>query len=112
VFLCLSSDKHYLHYLYEEAVMPKKFFVKTVAIVLVIGILAITVPALKSAERKAPAQSSVLQLLKQPLLLLSSLFPASSVVQISVKVPARSTVPVGRVRPTGDSPVLRPGTGD
>lgn len=92
--------------------MPKKFFVRTVAIVLVIGILAITVPALKSAERKATAQSSVLQLLRQPMLLLSSLFPASSVVKDSVKVLAGSTVPVGRVRPTGDSPILRPGTGD
>jgi len=80
--------------------------------VLVLGILAMTVPALKSAERKATAQTSVLQLLKQPLLLLSSLFPASSAVQISAKRPAGSIIPVGRVKTTGDSPIYRPGTGD
>jgi hypothetical protein len=92
--------------------MPKKFFVRTVAIVLVIGILAVAVPALKSAERKATAPSTVLQLLRQPMLLLSSLFPASTVIQISAKVAEGSKVPAGRVKPTGDSPVLRPGTGD
>jgi len=92
--------------------MPKSFFVRTVAIVLVIGILAVAVPALKSAERKTTAPSSVLQLLRQPMLLLSSLFPAATAIQISAKVAAGSGAPVGRVRPTGDSPVLRPGTGD
>jgi len=92
--------------------MPKNFFVRTVAIVLVIGILAITVPALKSAERKTAAKSTVFQIFKQPILLLASLFPASTVIQVSAKIAAGSSVPAGRVRPTGDSPVLRPGTGD
>jgi hypothetical protein len=92
--------------------MPKKLFVRTVAIVVVIGILAVAVPALKSAERKATAPANVFQILRQPMLLLSSLFPASTVIQVSVKSPAGSPAPIGRVRPTGDLPVLRPGTGD
>ena len=92
--------------------MPEKFFVRTVAIVVVIGILAMAVPALKSAERKSTAPSSVFQMLRQPMLLLSSLFPASTVIQVSVKSPAGSPAPISRVRPTGDLPVLRPGTGD
>jgi hypothetical protein len=110
VFLCLSSDGRYLYL--QEGVMPKKFFVRTVAMVLVVGILAMTVPALKSAERKVTGKSSIIQILQQPLLLLSSLFPASSIVKDSVKVPAGRTVPAGRVKPTGDSPIYRPGTGD
>jgi hypothetical protein len=92
--------------------MPKKFFVRTVAILVVVGILVVTVPTLKSAERKSTVQTSFLQLLRQPMLLLSSLFPASAIVQGTVKAPAGSTAPITRVRPTGDSPVLRPGTGD
>ncbi len=92
--------------------MPKKFFVRTVAIVLVIGILAVAVPTLKSAERKPSATVGILQLLRQPMLLLSSLFPASTVIQKAVLIPAGGAVPSGRVKPTGDSPVYRPGTGD
>jgi hypothetical protein len=92
--------------------MPKKFFVRAVAIVVVVGILAVAVPALKSAERKSTAQSGVFQILRQPMLLLSSLFPASTVIQAYVKAPAGSPAPISRVRPTGDSPVYRPGTGD
>ena len=95
--------------------MPKKFYVKAVAVVLVIGILVVAVPVLKSAERKAASRPSFLQILKQPVLLVSALFPAFSIVAIdnggskSVKTGA---APISRVRPTGDSPVLRPGTGD
>ena len=92
--------------------MPKSFFIRTVVIVLVIGILAVAVPTLKSAERKLNATSTVLQILKQPLLLVSSLFPASTAIQMSAKIAQGGKVPAGRVRPTGDSPVLRPGTGD
>jgi hypothetical protein len=92
--------------------MPKKFFVRTVAILVVVGILVVTVPALKSAERKSTVQTSFLQLLRQPMLLLASLFPVSTIVQGTVKAPAGSTAPISRVRPTGDSPVYRPGTGD
>jgi hypothetical protein len=110
VFLYLSSDGRHLYF--REGIMSKKFFVRTVAIMLVIGILAFTVPALKSAERKTTPKANILQLLRQPMLLLSSLFPASTIAQGSVKVPAGSTVPAGRVKPTSDSPVLRPGTGD
>jgi hypothetical protein len=95
-----------------EGVMPKNLFVRTVAIVLVIGILAVAVPTLKSAERKTTAKVGILQLLKQPILLLSSLFPASAVLQEAALIQAGGSVPSGRVKPTGDSPVLRPGTGD
>jgi hypothetical protein len=110
VFLCLSSEGRHLHH--QEGIMPKKFFVRTVAILVVIGILAVAVPALKSAERKSTAPWSVFQVLRQPTLLLSSLFPASTIIQVSVKSPAGNTPPISRVRPTGDLPVLRPGTGD
>jgi hypothetical protein len=110
VFLCLSSDRRDLYF--QEGGMPKKFFVRTIAILCVVGILVVTVPALKSAERKSTVQASVFQVLRQPMLLLSSLFPAASVVQGTVKAPAGSAAPITRVRPTGDSPVYRPGTGD
>jgi hypothetical protein len=92
--------------------MPKKFFLRTVAILVVLGILLVTVPALKSAERKSSIQTNFLQILKQPFLLLTSLFPASTIIQEVVKAPVSGTTPISRVRPTGDSPVYRPGTGD
>jgi hypothetical protein len=110
VFFCLSSDRRHLYF--QEGVMPKKFFVRSIAIVVVVGMLIVTVPALKSAERKSAAQTGFLQILKQPLILLISLFPAGTIVQEVVKAPAGSTAPISRVRPTGDSPVYRPGTGD
>jgi hypothetical protein len=92
--------------------MPRKFFVRTVAVVLAIGLLVAIVPVLKSAERKTSTPTNVLQMLKQPLLLLSSLFPAATLVQETTTGTTGNTVPPSRVRPTGDSPVYRPGTGD
>ena len=94
--------------------MPNKFFVRIVAVVLVVGLFAMTVPTLKSAERKTTGKTNIIQILKQPMLLLSSLLPLSNVitVQASAKSAAGNPAPVVRVRPTIDSPVLRPGTGD
>lgn len=94
--------------------MPKNLFVRTVSIVLVVGILALTVPTLKSADSKATSKSSIIQILKQPMILLSTLFASSSAVatQNSGKLPAGSSVSNGRVKPTGDLPIYRPATGD
>ncbi|MCX6560723.1 MAG: hypothetical protein NTZ26_09415 [Candidatus Aminicenantes bacterium] len=89
--------------------MPNKTFVRCLAVLACLGILALSVTGL-SAAAKSSNKLNFVQILRQPGLLLSSLVPVlnPSAGQMTAKAPGRPAL----VRPTTDIPVPRPGTGD
>jgi len=95
--------------------MPKNIIIRSLVVVVCLGILATAVPSLNSAG-KATAKANYVQFVKQPLLILSTLLPMLNPYYFEVVSSSVSTTPAGLfpriVRPTGDMPVIRPSTGD
>ena len=94
-------------YLDKEATM-RKFIIKPVSVLLCFAFLLLAVPALNSAERKAP-KSSLIVLINQPIQMLTSLFPALNAFFKSgsrgqESIPSSGTT----VRPTGESSIGKP----
>lgn len=85
--------------------MPKNI-ARFVAVAACLGMLIMSAPGLSSAA-KAKRTVSLSQLINQPAQMLSLV--AAVVDPTAVKVP---TLPKGRVRPTGDTPIPTPGKGD
>lgn len=87
--------------------MPNKTIVRCLAVLACLGILASSAPSLSSAS-KSTVKINIIQALKQPALVISSLMPAMRTTAVGDKTPVLS----GKVRPTGDSPIPTPGKGD
>jgi hypothetical protein len=87
--------------------MPNKTITRFLAVLVCLGILAMSAPGLSSAV-KAKGKINLVQLVKQPVLTTSLL-----VTVVDPAVVAKSSTKSGvKVRPTGDLPVPTPGTGD
>jgi hypothetical protein len=90
----------------------RKFILKPVSILLCFAFILLAVPALNSAERKAP-KSSLIVLINQPVQMLTSLFPALTAFFRSGSRGQESSLSSGAtVRPTGDISIGRPGGRD
>jgi hypothetical protein len=93
--------------------MNKNFLRKSVAALLCLGFILVAVPTMNSAERKAP-KVSIIQLVKLPSLLISSAFPClSSIVDVSSLTSTTARTPTsGKVKPTDDIQIPKPGKGN
>lgn len=96
--------------------MSKKSFVRGMALLAGLGIILSMVPALNSAEKR-PVAFNIRDLLKSPVLLAASIFPAMNPLisesgsKIAVGT-APSKMPKGGVRPTDEAVAGKPGTGN
>jgi hypothetical protein len=93
--------------------MNKNALRKSVVALLCLGFILMIVPTVNSAERKAP-KANVIQLLRLPSLLMSS--GISSMTAI-VEIGSISATPAkgpfdGKVKPTDDIQIPKPGLGD
>ena len=93
--------------------MNKNFLRKTVVALLCLGFILMAVPAMNSAEKKA-SKVGVIQIVKLPSLLLSSAFPyLGSIVDLgSVSATPAGDPSNGKVRPTDDIQIPKPGSGN
>ena len=92
----------------------KKSFHKAVAVLVCFGFLLMAVPNLNFAEKKTPKLNLTLQL-SQSGQMLAALFPGLNPILNSGskgKISRGTPSSGGIVRPTGDSPIGKPGTGD
>jgi hypothetical protein len=89
--------------------MPNKTTTRCFAVLACLGMLALSAPGLTSAAKSAK-KVSVIQILKQPALIISALVPTfGSSVAAGGQNAGRFS---GTVRPTGDIPTPMPGKGD
>jgi hypothetical protein len=93
--------------------MNKSIVRKSVAALLCLGFILVAVPMMNSAEKKAP-KVGIVQLVRLPSLLISSAFPyLSSIIDVSSLTSTIARTPTsGKVRPTDDIQIPKPGTGD
>jgi hypothetical protein len=93
--------------------MNKNFLRKTIVALLCLGFILAAVPAMNSAEKKAPKISAI-QIVKFPSLLVSSAFPyRGSIVDLgSVSATPAGDPSNGKVRPTEDIQIPKPGSGN
>jgi hypothetical protein len=92
--------------------VSKKNLARCLAVLLCLGLLAVAVPNLSSAA-KSTAKMSFTRILAQPALAILSLVPALGPSAMSPdQMGSKPAQAPARVRPTGDSPIPRPGTGD
>jgi hypothetical protein len=91
----------------------KKSYLKAVAAILCFGFLLMAVPNLNSAEKKA-GKLGLSPIISQPGLLLHSLFPwLNPIFNNGYKPPDfKNLTWHGIVRPTDDSSIGKPGSGD
>jgi len=91
----------------------KKSYLKAVAVILCFGFLLMAVPNLNSAEKKA-GKLGPLSIVSHPGSLLNALFPWLNLNIDNGSKPADTKNPNirGIVRPTDDSSIGKPGTGD
>jgi hypothetical protein len=87
--------------------MPTKPFVRCLAVLACLGILASSAPSLSSAS-KSTVKINIIQSIKLPALVISSLVPAMRTTAVGDEIPVLS----GKVRPTGDIPTPVPSKGD
>jgi hypothetical protein len=88
----------------------KKSFLKPAAVVLCFGFLLMAVPSLNCAEKKAVKISFKLDITQT----ISSLFPwLNPLFAGGSKTKGSAILPFGGiVKPTGDAPIGKPGSGD
>ena len=90
----------------------KRSFLKTVAVLLCFVFLLMAVPTLNFAEKKTPKLTLLLSQSGQMLTVLipglNPIFNTGPKAKISKGTPSSG----GIVRPTGDAPIGKPGTGD
>jgi len=90
-----------------------KKLTKSIAVLLCLGTLLLAVPNQNFAAKKG-AYSSFTALMNQPVQFITSLFPFLSPIFISgsTNYVAKAKNPIGRVRPTGESDIGKPGSGN
>ena len=93
--------------------MNNNFLKKSVVALLCLGFILVAVPTMSSAERKAP-KASIVQMIKLPSLLTSSAFmTVSSIFDLgSVSATPGQGPNGGKVKPTDDIQIPKPGTGN
>ncbi len=91
----------------------KKSRLKAIAVILCFGFLLMAVPNLNSAEKKA-GKVILPPIISHPVLLLNVLFPWLNPIPDQGSKPAdtKNQSGHGTVRPTDDSSIGKPGTGD
>lgn len=93
--------------------MNNNFLKKTVVALLCLGFVFVAVPTMNSAERKAP-HSGIFQMIKMPSLLISSAIPALGSIFDPGSIfltPAKGPID-GKVKPTDDIQIPKPGSGN
>jgi hypothetical protein len=89
----------------------KNLLKRSAAVLLCLGFILMIVPVMNSAENKAP-KVSFIRIVKVPSLLLPSLFPFNGMIDGTViAAPAKGPLG-GKVRPTDDIQIPKPGLGD
>ena len=93
--------------------MNNSFLKKSVVALLCLGFILVAVPTMNSAEKRAP-KAGFIQMVKLPSLLISAAIP---VLDAIVDLGAISAMPSkgpngGKVRPTDDIQIPKPGSGN
>ena len=90
-----------------------KKLLKPVAVLLCLGAILLAVPNQNFAAKKG-TYSSFTALINQPVQFITSLFPFLNPIFVSGSNDyiAKAKNPIGRVRPTGDIDIGRPGSGN
>jgi LytS/YehU family sensor histidine kinase len=88
----------------------KKSLLKPVAVLLCFGFLLMAVPSLNAAEKKTAKLNLKLAITQS----VTSLFPwLAALIGSGSKTKGAAILPFGGiVKPTGDAPIIKPGSGD
>jgi len=92
--------------------MRKTFFTKTIAVVICLTIVGISASGLFAVEKKAPRTDARL-LLSKPLAFFAQLFPVfGSLFKVNKRSTTDNSGSTAKVKPTGDTSIGRPSSGD